>query len=200
MRFRLLHYTSFVPIVSRIIVDPIGLKMCWSMYLFFTYLLLERHCWNGHPLKTWLNLQRAAESCMVLSLSVARVSPWLSPLVWLTMKYPKRPWLVYGLCCCTLFEHNLFGMWCVGGMIMAEYSPEYKKWSLSALRRVVVSMVQLAAMLTAFQTEYHRMVIVVFMVVLKSVHFMPKDDTSMESEWDGQTPTTLSLNIKPHTI
>ena len=49
MYYFLLHLTSLVPILAKVLVAPWGLKVSWLIYLFFTYVLLEHKPFNGHP-------------------------------------------------------------------------------------------------------------------------------------------------------
>ena len=78
MRYFLWHVSTFVPIIAKVLVAPWGLKVAWCMYLFFTYILLEHREFNGHPVSTFANLQRQAEVCMILGLSL---SYWVSPVL-----------------------------------------------------------------------------------------------------------------------
>jgi hypothetical protein len=202
MRFRLLHYTSFVPIVSCLLVDPWGLKLCWLFYLFFTYLVLERREWNGRSVGTWVALHRAAETAMVLSLVVARwVSPWLSPLAWLSLKRPERTPLLYSVLVFALFDYDLLQMACILGMVLSEYTRPPSDWQGAVYHRVLTTFVQVMSLVFAYRSLSHRLVLLIFLLLLKAlVYVVPPDDVSKARWWNGELPAILQLNIKTHRL
>ena len=201
MRFRLLHYTSFVPILSCLIVDPWGLKFCWLFYLFFVYLVLERKEWNGHSLGTWVVLQRCAETCMVFSLALSQISPWLSPLAWLALKDPRRPPFLYGLCSFALYASDPIQMAFVIGMVISEYSTPPKDWQGAVYHRILTRCVQVTSLVFAYRLASHRLVLLTFVIMLKCLCFLVRpDDVSKGRWWNGALPAILELNIKDHTL
>jgi hypothetical protein len=201
MRFRLLHYTSFVPILSCLIVDPWGLKFCWLFYLFFMYLVLERREWNGYSLGTWLVLQRAAETCMVFSLALSRISPWLSPLAWLTLKDPRRPPFLYALCCFALYASDPLQIAFMLGMVISEYSTPPRDWQGAVYHRILTRCVQVTSLVIAYRTGSHRLTLITFVILLKVLCFLVRpDDVSKARWWNGAIPAILELNIKDHTL
>ena len=204
MRFRLLHYTSFVPILSCAMVDPWGLKCSWLFYLFFTYLVLERNDWNGYPLSTWVQLQRSSETCMVFSLAIAHwFSPWLSPLAWLTLKLPRTvsAELVYVICCFALYSNDFLQMSFVFGMVVSEYSRAPTNWRGAVHHRILTRCVQVSGLLLAYRSSSHRLVLVVFVCLLKALCFLlPPDNVSNSRWWNGVLPVVFELSIKDHTL
>jgi hypothetical protein len=202
MRFRLLHYTSFVPILSCLLVDHWGLKFCWLFYLFFTYLVLERKEWNGYSLGTWLSLHRAAETAMVISLAVSHwVSPWLSPLAWLTLKRSGRPPLLYSVLVFVLYSNDPVQVACILGMVLSEYSKPPSDWQGAVYHRILTTFVQVVSLVFAYRTWTHRLVLLTFMLVLKALVFVvPPDDVSKAGWWNGELPAILQLNIKTHRL
>lgn len=201
MRFRLLHYTSFVPVLSCLIVDPWGLKCCWLFYLFFVYLVLERREWNGYSLGTWLALQRCAETCMVFSLALSRLSPWLSPLAWLTLKRPERPPVLYAACCFALYSADPLQMAFVFGMVVSAYSAPPSDWQGAVYHRILTRCVQVTSLVLAYRAWSHRLVLLTFVFLLKVLCFLVRpDDVSRARWWNGVTPAILELDIKDHTL
>lgn len=201
MRFRLLHYTSFVPILSCLIVDPWGLKFCWLCYLFFVYLVLERREWNGYSLGTWVVLQRCAETCMVFSLALSRVSPWLSPLAWLLVKEPRRTPFLYALCCFALYRDDPVQVGLLLGMVVAEYSSPPSDWQGAVYHRILTRLVQVLGLTLAYRPGSHRLTLVVFVVMLKALCYLVRpDNVSHARWWNGETPAVLELQIKDHTL
>ena len=162
--------------------------------------MLERREWNGYPLCTWVELQRRSETCMVLSLALSRVSPWLSPLPWLTLRV-VRPRLVYVLCCFALYSEDVFQMALVFGMVVSAYSRVPSNWRGAVAHRIVTRCVQVCVLLLAYRTASHRVVLVLFVLVLKALCFcVPGDDMSHSRWWNGALPAVLELNIKDHTL
>ena len=201
MRFRLLHYTSFVPIVSCLLVDPWGLKLCWLFYMFFTYLVLERKEWNGRSLGTWVALHRAAETAMVFSLALSRVSPWLSPLAWLSLKRPERTPLLYSVLVFALYSNDLVQVACILGMVLSEYSKPPKDWQGAVHHRILTTFIQVMSLVFAYRTLSHRLVLLTFAICMKLLVFVvPPDDVSKARWWNGKLPAILQLNIKNHRL
>jgi hypothetical protein len=201
MRFSLLHYTTFVPILSCMLVDHWGLKLCWVFYLFFTYLVLERREWNNRSLGTWVALHRAAETCMALSLALSRLSPWLAPLAWLTLKRPERPPLLYSVLCFALFDYDVVQIALIMGMVLSEYSQPPKNWHGAVHHRILTTCIQVLSLVFAYRSLPHRLVLLVFMLVLKCVSFaVPPDDCSKARFWNGNLPAMLKLDMKDHRL
>lgn len=169
--------------------------------MFFTYLVLERKEWNGRSLSTWVALHRAAETAMVLSLAVSCLSPWLSPLAWLSLKKPERPPLLYSLTCFCLYTNDFVQVACILGMVLSEYSVPPKNWRGAVLHRILTTFVQVLSLVFAYRSWSHRVVLLIFMCVLKLLVFVvPADDMSKSRWWNGEVPAILQLNIKNHRL
>ncbi len=212
MRFKLLHFTSFVPMLTRLFLDPYGLKLSWCLYLFCCYVLLEHRCWNGYSVATWYNFQRTAEVAMMLSLTL---SAWatrygygflsvLAPFAFLLI--PSKLQIrdaYYSLACLCLMDYDLFQMLSVGLMIIVGHLPHQREWTKAVTRRVVVRAVQLTTLVCAFQPTSHRIVLVLFTLLLKAVvwYWGVPDDLTNANMWKGTVPVVLDLmHIKPHTL
>lgn len=200
MRYKLLHYGTFVPVISRVLVDPWGLKVCWLFYLFCTYLLLERRCWNGYELKTWIVLQRSSETCLMLCLSIAaNVSPWLAPCGFLALHVRSPWWLRHALCCFSLVRLDVCQLCCVGALLLSESAPRLSEWHGAVLHRLVTRCVQVTVLVLVYQSWWHQLTLLCFVFALKALSFLvPCADQSMANAWDGSLPVCLVLNIHRH--
>ena len=91
----------------------------------------------------------------------------------------------------------------VGLMIIVGHLPHQREWTKAVTRRVVVRAVQLTTLVCAFQPTSHRIVLVLFTLLLKAVVWywgVPVDLTNANM-WKGTVPVVLDLmHIKPHTL
>jgi len=206
MRFKLLHFTSFVPILSRIVADPVGLQIAWCLYLFFTYVLLENKRWNNRDIDTWYRLQRIAEICMIVALALARwVSPWIAPIAFLLVQYktPHDRVLRAAATLLLITPHDYVQTLGVGLSLAAQHVPTSKIWSKAALRRISIRFVQVALLFGSYQTNKIRAILVVFGLVLKAVVWqVAEDNKDLENIWE-QTSERIELDLhhlKEHTL
>jgi hypothetical protein len=171
-------------------------------YLFFTYLVLERREWNGRSVGTWVALHRAAETAMVLSLVIAHwVSPWLSPLAWLSLKRPERTPLLYSVLVFALFDYDLLQMACILGMVLSEYTQPPSDWQGAVYHRVLTTFVQVMSLVFAYRSLSHRLVLLIFLLLLKMlVYVVPPDDVSKAKWWNRELPAILQLKFKTHRL
>jgi len=196
--FFLLHLSSFVPILAKILVAPWGLKVSWLIYLFFTYVLLEHKPFNGHPIKAFANLQRQAECCLIGSLFVAHwVSPMLAPFTFLLLIKAKGievDSLSYAFVFFLLFRFDLFQIALVALSIMSALLQDTETilatpegWHRACTRRVMFRGVQVFTLVSAFEGTYTRVLLVVWFILLKIAVFLytPEDNPSNIEHKEG---------------
>lgn len=179
MRYFLLHLTTFVPIIAKILTSDWGLKLCWLLYLFFTYILIEHKTFNGYPVRVFANLQRQAESCLILGLVVGYwISPALSSLPFLLILRGKGfevDYLSYSLLFFLLIRFDLFqiylamlSMMC--GLLDTEKVEEtIAGWHRASWRRIMFRGVQVLCLMTVYESVYVRCILVSAFVFLKAV-------------------------------
>jgi len=183
MQYFLLHLSTFVPILAKILIAPWGLKLSWLIYLFFTYILLEEKEFNGHPIKTFKNLQRQAECCLICSLFVAHwISPIISVLPFLFLvksRLVQVDSLMYAFVYFLLFRFDLFQITLVALSIMSALLQDTEPilatpegWGRACQRKIMFRSVQVLSVVTAYETAYIRFLIVVWFVLLKLLVFM----------------------------
>ena len=183
MYYFLLHLTSFVPILSKILVVPWGLKISWMIYLFFAYILLEHKPFNGHPIRAFANLQRQAECCLIGSLFVAHwISPMLAPFTFLALIKAKRidvDSLSYAFVFFLLFNFDLFQIALVALSIMSALLQDTEAilatpegWHRACTRRVMFRGVQVFTLVTAYETTYTRVLLLIWFGLLKFAVFL----------------------------
>lgn len=198
MQYFLLHITSFVPILAQILVAPYGLKISWLIYLFFSYVLLEHKTFNGHPVKAFANLQRQAECCLIGSLFVAHwISPMLSPLTFLALIKAKGfevDSLSYAFVFFLLFRFDLFQIALVALSIMSALLQDTEPilatpdgWDRACTRRIMFRSVQVFTLVSAYESAYTRVLLVIWSVLLKAAVFVytPEDRPSNITHKDG---------------
>ena len=188
MFYFLLHLTSFVPILAKILVEPWGLKVSWMIYLFFAYILLEHKPFNGHPIKAFKNLQRQAECCLIGSLFIAYwISPMLAPFTFLALikaKGVEIDSLSFAFVFFLLFRFDLFQIALVAFSIMSALLQDTEAilatpggWHRACTRRVMFRSVQVFTLVTAYETTYTRILLLIWFVLLKFAVFLytPED-------------------------
>jgi len=198
MFYFLLHLSSFVPILAKILVAPWGLKLAWFIYLFFTYILFEHKNFNAHPVKSFKNLQRQAECCLIGSLFVAHwVSPMLAPLTFLALIKAKGievDSLSFAFVFFLLFRFDLFQIALVALSIMSALLQDTEPilatpegWHRACTRRVMFRGVQVFALISAYETTYTRILLVIWFVLLKFAVFLytPEDRPSNIEHKEG---------------
>lgn len=204
MRFKLLHFTTFVPIFSRIVIDPLGLKIAWGFYLFFTYVLLEHKQWNNYSIRTWYNLQKQSEIAMIVALATQNwITHWIAPLGFLLIAVQFDVKLIhYSIACLLLLDFDLFQMICVCSMIIVLMVKPHKEWEKAVHYRIVSRYIQVTTLICAYQNLRTRLVLLLFSLLLKlAAYATAPDDTSMSSLWEPSVPVRLDLkHIKPHAL
>ena len=188
MFYFLMHLTTFVPILAKILVAPWGLKVSWLIYLFFTYVLLEHKQFNGHPIKAFKNLQRQAEVCLIGSLFIAHwISPMLAPFTFLALIKAKGivvDSLSYAFVFFLLFRFDLFQIALVAFSIMSALLQDTEQilaspdgWHRACTRRIMFRGVQVFTLVTAFETTYTRLLLLIWFGLLKFAVFLytPED-------------------------
>ena len=198
MYYFLLHLTTFVPVLAKILVEPWGLKVSWLIYLFFTYVLLEHKPFNGYAVKAFANLQRQAECCLIGSLFVAHwISPSLAPLTFLALIKAKGfevDSLSYAFVFFLLFYFDLFQIALVALSIMSALLQDTEPilatpegWHRACTRRIMFRSVQVFTLVTAFEGAYTRVLLVIWFVFLKVAVFLytPEDRPSNIDHKEG---------------
>ena len=198
MRYRLLHLSSYVPLLVRVLLDGWCLKLCWCVYLFFAYILLEHRRWNNYDVRVWFCLQRRCEVGLMCSLLVHEWFPWLCPLGMLvTCVNPgryHRMWyvLVCGVC--------LPGP-CGTAMVLCELQAEFPlDWHSAVVSRVVCRHVQVCVLVSVY-TGYGG-ALVCFGAALKCACYAAAEPVAVVG-WDcsekGAFPVILSAD-KVHKV
>lgn len=198
MYYFLLHLTSYVPILAKILVSPWGLKISWMIYLFFTYILLEHKPFNNYPIKAFKNLQRQAECCLMCSLFLAYwISPMLAPLTFLSLikaKGVQVDSLSYAFVFFLLFRFDLFQIALVALSIMSALLQDTEPvlatpdgWTRACTRRIMFRSVQVFTLISAYESTYSRFLLVVWFFLLKIAVFVytPEDRPSNIEHKDG---------------
>ena len=199
MQYFLLHITTFVPILAKILIAPLGLKVSWLLYLFFTYVLLEHKTFNGHPVKAFANLQRQAECCLIGSLFLAHwISPMLAPLTFLALTKAKRfkiDYLSFAFVFFLLFRFDLFQIALVALSIMSALLQDTEPilatpdgWHRACTRRIMFRSVQVLTLVSAYEGAYTRVLLVIWSVLLKAAVFVytPEDRPSNIEHKEGE--------------
>lgn len=187
MYYFLLHLSSFVPILAKILVSSWGLKISWIIYLFFTYVLLEHKNFNGYPVKAFSNLQRQAECCLIGSLFVAHwVSPVLAPFTFLALIKAKKievDSLSYAFVFFLLFRFDLFQIALVALSIMSALLQDTETilatpdgWHRACTRRVMFRGVQVFTLISAYEGTYARILLLIWFLFLKFAVFLYTPD------------------------
>ena len=182
MQYFLLHLSTFVPILAKILIAPWGSKLAWLFYLFFTYILFEHKEFNGYPIKAFKNLQRQAECCLIASLFLAHwITPAISVLPFLLLmkaRHVNVDSLSYAFVFFLLFRFDLFQITFVALSIMSallqdteviQATPE--GWHRACFRRIMFRGVQVLTLITAYETTYTRFLIIIWFVLLKLAVF-----------------------------
>ena len=177
MRFLLLHVSSFVPIMAKVILAPWGLKLSWLLYLLFSYILIEHEKWNGYPVFVFENLNRIAELAMVMSLVVSYwVTPLLAPFCFLlVLKKFDVDAIVYSLPCFLLYRYDIVQIILVTLGIMSAhlYTKEpitsHETWERAAWRRIGFRGVQVLMLMMAYERTHVRCILLGAFVLLKAV-------------------------------
>ena len=198
MYYFLLHLTTFVPILAKILVVPWGLKVSWLIYLFFTYVLLEHKTFNGHPIKAFANLQRQAEVCLIGSLFVAHwISPVLAPFTYLALikaKGVEIDSLSFAFVFFILFRFDLFQIALVAFSIMSALLQDTEPilatpegWHRACTRRIMFRGVQVFALISAYESTYTRILLVIWVGLLKFAVFLytPEENPSNIEHKEG---------------
>ena len=198
MYYFLLHLTTFVPILAKILVAPWGLKVSWLIYLFFSYVLLEHKPFNGHPIKAFQNLQRQAECCLIGSLFIAHwISPMLAPFTFLALMKAKGievDSLSYAFVFFLLFRFDLFQIALVAFSIMSALLQDTEAilatpdgWHRACTRRIMFRSVQIFTLISAYETTYSRILLLIWFGLLKFAVFLytPEDNPSNIDHKDG---------------
>lgn len=179
MRYFLLHVTTYVPIVAKILTSHWGLKVAWMLYLFFTYILLEHKRFNGYPVHVFANLQRQAECCMLLGLVLGYwVSPLLSSLPFLLIVRGKGFYVDYLSYSCMFFllvRYDFFQIYMVMlsmmcGLLDAEPLEETPQgWHRACVRRILFRGVQVFCLMTVYESLYTRFILCAAFMFLKAM-------------------------------
>lgn len=186
MRYFLLHVSTFVPLLAKVLIAPWGLKVAWLIYLFFTYVLLEHKEFNGHPVRAFANLQRQAECCMILGLVLSRWSPMLSALPFLLLtraRFVRVNELQYAFVFFLLYRFDMVQIVMVTLSIMSAILDVEKVvdtpdgWHRGCHRRLLFRGVQVLTLMLAYESLYVRVIIVLAFVFLKGVVWLytPED-------------------------
>ena len=188
MFYFLLHLTTFVPVLAKILVAPWGLKVSWLIYLFFTYVLLEHKPFNGYAVKAFANLQRQAECCLIGSLFVAYwISPMLAPFTFLLLIKAKGievESLSYAFVFFLLFRFDLFQIGLVALSIMSALLQDTEPilatpdgWHRACSRRIMFRGVQVFTLISAYEGTYTRILLLIWSGLLKFAVFLytPED-------------------------
>ena len=179
MQYFLLHLSTFVPILAKILIAPWGSKLPWLFYLFFTYILFEHKTFNGHPVKVFKNLQRQAECCLVGSLFLAYwVSPMVSVLPFLLLvkaRHVTVDSLSYAFVFFLLFRFDLFQITLVALSIMSallqdteDFVATPEGWHRACTRKIMFRSIQVLTVMTAYEGTYARVLIIIWFLLLKA--------------------------------
>lgn len=182
MQYFLMHVSTFVPICAKILIAPWGMKVPWLIYLFFTYILFEHKEFNGHPVKAFKNLQRQSECCLIASLFLAH---WLTPtiailpfLLLVKARLVTVDALSFSFVFFLLFSFDLFQITLVALSIMSALLQDTELvvatpegWHRACLRRIMFRGVQVLTLMTAYESTYSRVVLVVWFALLKIAVF-----------------------------
>ena len=198
MQYFLLHLSTFVPILAKILIAPWGLKLSWLFYLFFTYILFEHQPFNGYCVNVFKNLQRQSECCLVGSLFLAHwVSPLISPLPFLVLVKAKGMQvdsLSYAFVFFLLFRFDLFQIALVALSIMSALLQDTESiiatpegWNRACTRKIMFRSVQVFTLITAYEGTYTRILLLLWFALLKLAVFMytPVDRPSNITHKDG---------------
>ena len=183
MQYFLLHVSTFVPICAKILIAPWGMKIPWLFYLFFTYILFEHKEFNGHPVKAFANLQRQAECCIILSLFI---SHWISPVIavapflcLIRARGIQIDSLSFSLVFFLLFSFDFFQIFFVGFSIMSALLQDSETvlstpegWHRACTRRIMFRGIQVVTLMTAYESLYIRLIMLLFFIVLKICVFI----------------------------
>ena len=177
MRYFLLHVTTFVPICAKILTSPWGTKLAWMMYLFFTYILLEHKRFNGYAVRTFANLQRQAECCLLFGLVLGHwVSPALSAVPFLLILKGKNLYVDFLSYSCMFFllvKYDIFQIYMVMlammcGLLDTEPVQEtIQGWHRACVRRIMFRGVQVLCLMTVYESVYTRCILTGAFVFLK---------------------------------
>jgi len=198
MQYFLMHVSTFVPICAKVLIAPWGLKVPWLFYLFFTYVLFEHKEFNGHPVKTFKNLQRQSECCLIGSLFL---SYWVSPVVsvfpfllLIKARHVVIDSLTYAFVFFLLFRFDLFQIALVALSIMSALLQDTEPviatpegWHRACTRKIMFRSVQVLTLMSAYEGTYVRILLVVWFALLKLAVFMytPVDRPSSIVHKDG---------------
>lgn len=210
MRYFLWHVSTFVPIAAKIMIAPWGLKVSWLMYLFFTYVLLEHRNFNGYPVSTFANLQRQAECCMILGLSL---SYWLSPLVsalpFLLITRAKGihvdPLSFSGMFF-LLIRFDLLQIMLVMLSIMTilldteVVQDNPTSWNRGCQRRIMFRAVQVMCITCAYEDLYTRIVLIGAFTLLKLAVYLYAPPDLPDRIWNVETDPVRLLQGKSHRL
>lgn len=216
MRYILLHFSSFIPLLARAMSS--SSKLVFACYFFATYVLLEQKPWNGHPVATWHHFQRRAEVALMWSMAVQYWGGggWLVYALSL-LPLALIPWKVdvdaisYSVCCFALFRYNPVQILAVACMVVAEHSKMptqlYHKsdWHRFAKHRVACRGVQLLALALCYQTTWQQCILVVVALLTKAAvwaYTLEPDATGFDAHSE-ETPVKLHFDVyvqKTHTL
>lgn len=210
MRYFLLHLSTYVPIVAKILIAPWGLKLAWLMYLFFTYVLLEHTEFNGHPVRAFKNLQRQAECCMIVGLCLSQWMPSLAPLPFILLlhgRYVTIDHLQFAFVFFLLYSYDMVQIMMVTLSIMSSLqdvdegiadNPE--KWHRACQRRLMFRGVQVLTLILAYETLYTRAVLLVAFVGMKAVVWLYTSEDAPDKIEAVPGDPVLLLQGKSHRL
>jgi len=198
MRYFLLHVTTFLPLCAKLILAPWGLKIAWTMYLFFTYVLLEHKQFNGYPVTVFRNLQRQSECAMMLALPLAHwVSHWMAPFPFALVLWKfDIDELVYSLFCFPMYKYDPIQILTVTLSVMSAhmYTDEtvvgIEGWHRAVHRRIIFRFVQVTALTCAFESLRVRIVLLFASAVLKAMVWFQTEGEN-PSDFKDDVPVRL---------
>lgn len=179
MRYFLLHVSTFVPILTKLLLAPLGLKISWAMYLFFTYILLEEKKFNGYEIDVFENLQKQSECAMMLSLFLSHwISPLLAPFTFAIVLWKVQidP-LIYSISAMLLFKYDAIQIFMVAlcivssHMYVKEQIVSVETWRRNVHRRLMFRGVQVFCLLICYEKNYVRLIITAGFLLLKFIVF-----------------------------
>lgn len=208
MRYFLLHVSTYVPVLTKILLAPWGLKLSWSMYAFFTYILLEEKKFNGYDIDIFENLQKQSECAIMLSLFLSHwVSPLLAPLTFgfILWKVQVDP-LIYSLCAMLLYKYDMFQIIMVTLTIMSSHMyikepiVSIETWKRNVHRRLLFRGVQVFCLLICYEKNYVRLILALAFAVLKFIVYTYTPEEKFE-DFPKESPGPVSFfHRKKHNI
>lgn len=208
MRYQLLHYSTFAPVLVRIVTDHWMMKLSWVLYLFCIYIFLEQREWNGHGLKTWRNFSRLGEVLMILSSNLPHqfcLLPWA-----LVARKETVTADIYSFFCLAFALRTTTRLQAIFAIliVVAENCRRVKvtdadSYHEAAWQRIALRAVQVFCIVTANKSLWYRLVIAACMASLKGIIYLNTEEPEVEGSLDEDHGDYVRLRTNPtktHTL